>query len=69
MITTHPASTVGEAVSLSGKQTVSPTRNAIQTNGEFRVESDSLGEIKVPADRIWGAQTQRSLSISVSAKI
>jgi len=61
MITTHPASTVGEAVSLSGKQTVSPTRNAIQTNGEFRVESDSLGEIKVPADRIWGAQTQRSL--------
>lgn len=28
---------------------------------EFRVEKDSIGEIKVPADRLWGAQTQRSL--------
>jgi fumarate hydratase, class II len=27
----------------------------------FRVESDSIGEVKVPADRLWGAQTQRSL--------
>ena len=26
-----------------------------------RVESDSLGEIKVPAEHYWGAQTQRSL--------
>jgi fumarate hydratase class II len=25
------------------------------------VESDSMGEIEVPADRYWGAQTQRSL--------
>ncbi|MEI7747044.1 MAG: class II fumarate hydratase [Actinomycetota bacterium] len=29
--------------------------------GEFRVESDSMGEIEVPADRYWGAQTARSL--------
>jgi fumarate hydratase class II len=28
---------------------------------EARVESDSMGEIEVPADRYWGAQTQRSL--------
>ncbi len=28
---------------------------------ETRVESDSMGEIDVPADRYWGAQTQRSL--------
>ncbi len=28
---------------------------------EFRVETDSLGEVKVPASRYWGAQTQRSL--------
>jgi fumarate hydratase class II len=27
----------------------------------FRKESDSFGEIKVPADKYWGAQTQRSL--------
>jgi fumarate hydratase, class II len=26
-----------------------------------RVETDSMGEIEVPADRYWGAQTQRSL--------
>ena len=26
-----------------------------------RIESDSMGEIAVPADRLWGAQTQRSL--------
>jgi fumarate hydratase class II len=28
---------------------------------DFRIESDSLGEVHVPADRLWGAQTQRSL--------
>jgi fumarate hydratase class II len=28
---------------------------------EPRFESDSMGEIAVPADRLWGAQTQRSL--------
>lgn len=26
-----------------------------------RIENDSMGEIEVPADRLWGAQTQRSL--------
>ena len=29
--------------------------------GEFRTETDSLGEVRVPADKLWGAQTQRSL--------
>lgn len=28
---------------------------------EFRVETDSLGDVDVPADKLWGAQTQRSL--------
>jgi fumarate hydratase class II len=28
---------------------------------DFRVETDSLGEVEVPADKLWGAQTQRSL--------
>jgi fumarate hydratase class II len=27
----------------------------------FRIEKDSMGEIKVPADKYWGAQTQRSI--------
>ena len=26
-----------------------------------RIETDSMGEIEVPADKYWGAQTQRSL--------
>lgn len=30
-------------------------------NTETRMESDSIGEIAVPADAYWGAQTQRSL--------
>lgn len=28
---------------------------------EFRIEKDTMGEVKVPADVFWGAQTQRSL--------
>ena len=27
---------------------------------EYKIEHDSMGEVKVPADRYWGAQTQRS---------
>jgi fumarate hydratase, class II len=33
----------------------------VERAGEVRVESDSMGTVKVPADRYWGAQTQRSL--------
>ena len=28
---------------------------------KFRIEKDTMGEVKVPADKYWGAQTQRSL--------
>ncbi len=27
----------------------------------YRIEHDSMGEVRVPADKYWGAQTQRSL--------
>ena len=27
---------------------------------DYRIEHDSMGEVKVPADKYWGAQTQRS---------
>jgi fumarate hydratase class II len=30
-------------------------------NQQFRVERDTFGELQVPSDRYWGAQTQRSL--------
>ena len=29
---------------------------------DYRMERDSMGEMEVPADRYWGAQTQRSLN-------
>ena len=28
---------------------------------DYRIEHDSMGEVSVPADKYWGAQTQRSL--------
>ena len=28
---------------------------------EYRIERDTLGEVQVPKDKLWGAQTQRSL--------
>ncbi|MCS7152371.1 MAG: class II fumarate hydratase [Bacteroidia bacterium] len=28
---------------------------------DYRIEYDTLGEVRVPADKLWGAQTQRSL--------
>ena len=30
------------------------------TTDSFRIEEDALGDVQVPADRLWGAQTQRS---------
>ena len=27
----------------------------------YRIEHDSMGEVKVPYDKYWGAQTERSL--------
>jgi fumarate hydratase class II len=27
----------------------------------FRTERDSMGELKVPAEALWGAQTQRAI--------
>src|SRR5688572_12941484 len=29
-------------------------------SGGFRIERDSLGEVRVPSQRYWGAQTERS---------
>jgi fumarate hydratase, class II len=28
---------------------------------EFRIEKDTMGEVKVPVNVYWGAQTQRSI--------
>ena len=37
------------------------TKAATKAPQNTRIESDSIGEIAVPADKYWGAQTQRSL--------
>jgi len=39
----------------------SKTKTSKPKDRQFRVETDSLGEVKVAVDRLWGAQTQRSL--------
>lgn len=44
----------------SGEDTQEGRRDADRPVPE-RVERDSLGEIRVPADALWGAQTQRAL--------
>ena len=31
---------------------------------DYRNEKDSIGQIKVPKQKFWGAQTQRSLQFS-----
>ena len=33
---------------------------SVTTANEFRIEEDALGDVHVPADHLWGAQTQRS---------
>ena len=29
--------------------------------GEYRIEHDTMGEVRVPADALWAAQTQRAV--------
>ena len=33
----------------------------VEKRAGIRKETDSLGEVDVPGDKLWGAQTQRSL--------
>src|SRR5246500_924661 len=33
---------------------------SVTTANDFRIEEDALGNVQVPAERLWGAQTQRS---------
>ncbi|KAI0274608.1 fumarate hydratase [Gloeopeniophorella convolvens] len=42
-------------------QTFFSTTGRVMSSGAYRTEKDTFGELKVPVDRYWGAQTQRSL--------
>ncbi|KAE8349015.1 L-Aspartase-like protein [Aspergillus coremiiformis] len=70
----HPALGCRRSLSSSGRQLQFPHLQSLSTisnkrafgttarmNSAIRVESDAFGEIEVPADKYWGAQTQRSL--------
>ena len=43
------------------KKSVKPCKEGMLMDQGFRMEKDSLGEVQVPASKLWGAQTQRSL--------
>ncbi len=56
------AALLPDGAALSAQAQTAPAQNASSaTPDEFRTEADSLGEVKVAADKLWGAQTQRSL--------
>ncbi len=37
------------------------SKELILSDKEYRIETDSMGELKVPADSHWGSQTQRAI--------
>ncbi len=41
---------------------ISRNKDSIAAMSDFRTESDSMGELQVPADALWGAQTQRAVN-------
>src|SRR5215472_18127293 len=43
-----------------GRSAVVPAPECTMTSS-FRTERDSMGELKVPAEALWGAQTQRAV--------
>ena len=40
---------------------ISPDEGEYKMSTEYRTESDSMGEVQLPADALWGAQTQRAV--------
>jgi len=56
-ITSPTPASAGRVFPFSGAERMSKTPNATA----FRIEHDSMGELQVPADALWGAQTQRAV--------
>jgi fumarate hydratase class II len=48
-------------VAFCGKITSTMVQQSPEQSAKTRIETDTMGAIEVPADRYWGAQTQRSL--------
>src|SRR5690606_32086074 len=67
----RPASgAAGDHPSLQGDRFMAKARKAATADvAGFRVERDSMGELQVPVDALWGAQTQRAvLNFPVSGR-
>src|ERR1700741_2950038 len=45
----------------AGSQTGTEPMSKQSASGGFRIEHDSMGELKVPEAALWGAQTQRAV--------
>ncbi len=39
-----------------------------ESEGQFRTEHDSMGEVQVPRDALWAAQTQRAMGNAISGE-
>ncbi len=55
----------GRALEIASKSSMAELHDSgvgEEPGGRFRVETDSMGAVEVPAERLWGAQTQRSLT-------
>lgn len=59
------------ALSTSGVVGDAPKSNLASLKGQIRKERDTFGDLEVPADKYWGAQTQRYvyLLIQLLAKL
>ena len=52
------AAALSRTAAAAAPRMLSTTRAALE--GDYRVERDTFGDLHVPADKYWGAQTQRS---------
>jgi hypothetical protein len=45
-----------------GQQILGERQMSVIATNQLRIEEDALGRVQVPAEHLWGAQTQRSLA-------
>jgi len=45
--------------SMDSRSSSNNSNDVLQSEQSYRTERDTFGELRVPSDRYWGAQTQR----------
>ena len=48
-------------IEVNSHAAIPSTETRPMTDQDFRIEHDSMGELKVPSNALWGAQTQRAI--------